>query len=96
MRWVAGASSSGALLATIYGLVKDQPYRPGYIWAAGIAMIGILATWWSVETQVACRDDIIAAMPKARTLVRATLEEMEAEAAREAGLPQIAGGERTR
>jgi len=96
MRWVAGASSSGAFVGTIYGLVKEQPFDSRYLWLAGIALIGILATWTAVETQLACRDDILARMPSARSLVRATMQELEAEAAREAGLPQIAGGERTR
>lgn len=96
MRWVAGASSSGALIGTIYGLIRPDPFDSRLLWLAGIALIGILATWWSTETQVACRDDIIAAMPKPRALVRATIEEMEEQAAREAGLPHIADGSRQR
>lgn len=96
LRWVAGASSIGAVLGGAYGLVKEQPFATAFIWLAVLTYIAILATWASVETNCANADRIIAAMPKPRSIVRACLQEFEDEAAREAGLPQIAGGERTR
>lgn len=96
LRWVAGASSIGAVLGGAYGLVKEQPFATAFIWLATLTYIAILATWASVETNCANADRIIAAMPRPRTLVRATIEEMEEQAARDAGLPQIADGQRTR
>jgi len=64
--------------------------------AGWLTLTAILLTWASIETQVACKDEILARMPSARSLVRATMQEMEEQAAKEAGLPHIAGGERTR
>jgi len=96
MRWVAGASSSGAFLGMIYGLVKENPFDSRYLWSAGIALIAILSTWVVVETLVACKDEVIAKMPKAHQIVAATLREKEKQDALDAGLPYIAGGERTR
>jgi len=96
MRWVAGASSSGAFISCIYGLIRPQPFASDYLWLAGISLLGILLTWVVVETLVACKDEVIAKMPKAHQIVAATLREKEKQDALDAGLPYIAGGERTR
>ena len=96
MRWVAGASSSGAVLSGAYGLVKDQPFATEAIWLATLTYIAILATWAVVETMVACTDQVIASLPKAHQIVAATLQEKEKQDALDAGLPYIADGQRTR
>lgn len=96
LRWVALASSSGAICGVIYGLRREPAFSDNMLWLAAISQIAILSTWAVVESMVACKDEILAAMPAPRSIVRATLEEIEEQAARDAGLPQIADGQRTR
>jgi hypothetical protein len=100
LRWSAGIASVAAFFATIYGLVKEEPFATDNIWLATVSLIAIVATWLVVETLVSCKDEIIKAIPEARTLVRATIEEYEEQAALRAelnsDLPQIVGGERLR
>lgn len=96
LRWVAVASSSGAVAGVVYGLRKEHPFGDTALWLAFNAWLALMSLWLFTEVAVSCTDRVVAAMPKARTLVRATLEEMEEQAARDAGLPQIADGQRTR
>ena len=96
LRWAAGISTTAAGLATVYGLVKPQPFATDYIWLATISLIAILSTWLVVETIVSCKDDLIKALPSPRTLVRATIQEMEEQAALDADLPQTVDGQRLR
>ena len=96
LRWFAGVAAVAAFFATIYGLVKEQPFASDYIWLAALSLIAIVSLWLVVETLVSCKDEIIKVMPFPRVMVRATIQEMEEQAALDAELPQIVGGERLR
>ena len=96
LRWSAGIASGAAFFAAIYGLVKEEPFASSYIWLAAISLIAIVSTWLVVETIVGCKDELIKASPSPRALVRATIQEVEEQAALDAELPQIVGGERLR
>jgi hypothetical protein len=96
LRWAAGISTTAASLATVYGLVRTKPFAGDYIWLAAISLIAIVSTWLVVETIVGCKDELLKALPAPRSLVRATIQEMEEQAVTDAGLPHIADGQRQR
>ena len=93
LRWAAGVAGIGvAAIVVALALNADGTL----LLLVTLVVIAVLALWLTVEVSVANTDRVIAAMPKAHHIVAATIREYEAEAAREAGLPQIADGQRTR
>lgn len=90
-------------VAVVYGLADNAEVDIANIWrgltllilALGfLAVIEVVAAWG--QEILAGQARVICAQPKARQLVAATLQELEAEAAQEAGVPRIVGGERLR
>ena len=96
LRWVAGGSVPVALSFILVGLLKQRPFDHADIWRGSYCWLLILGIWLVVETVIGCADRNLAAQPKPYHIVAATIAAMEEEAARDAGLPLIADGERRR
>ena len=96
LRWILAGSVGAAMAADVYGLLSGDPWAGQDIWRAVICLLIIASLWAAVEVMILCTRLIIATLPDAHHVVAATLQELAEDAASEAGLPHIAGGERTR